>query len=77
MTTFVLRLQPLEPSSAAARPPGPGHSALRGVVDEIATGVTRTFASTAELLDILAAALRAEVPASANTVAERSAGGTR
>ncbi len=51
MTTFVVRLQPLGPSDA-------GPPTLRGVVDEIATGVTRTFTSTAELLDILLTALR-------------------
>ncbi len=51
MTTFVLRLQPHEPSTPAV---------LRGVVDEIATGVTRTFGSTTELLEILFAASRPE-----------------
>jgi hypothetical protein len=60
MTTFVLRLQPPEPTSPTV---------LRGVVDEIATGVTRTFGSTGELLEILFAALRSD------GAAERRRGG--
>ena len=48
MRTFVVRLQ-----DARARDAEPG--ALRGVVDEIATGHRVTFTSGAELLDLLAA----------------------
>lgn len=52
MPTFVLRLQTPEPPPAATIP-------LRGVVVDIATGTSATVASAAELVALLAAAVRA------------------
>lgn len=52
MPTFVLRLQTPEPPLAAAVP-------LRGVLDEVATGASSTFAGAAELVALLTSALRA------------------
>lgn len=52
MPTFVLRLQAPGPPPTAGEP-------LRGVVDEVATGVSSTFACAAELVAVLSAALRA------------------
>jgi hypothetical protein len=52
--TFIVRL--LEEAGGPARP-DPAASPLRGVVDEVATGLRATFRNDAELLTALAAAM--------------------
>ena len=52
MRTFIVRVH--EDTAAATAPPG----ALRGVVDEVATGQRMAFRSADELISVLAAAVR-------------------
>ncbi len=58
MKTFVVRLF----EDAGGDPAGPGTPRLRGVVDEVATGLRATFRSELELIAALKTAMGTEPP---------------
>ena len=57
MRTFIVRLQE---DAGGGRQPGAAAPRLRGVVDEVATGLRATFRNDSELLTALSAAMAAD-----------------